>query len=127
MIKYVLPSGDEFNITPLPFDESWEISQNILHEIKDLNINLEGVDFESIKDADVIRFMGPICHILSSHNIRDKVIQCFKRCNINGQKVGFEEKRGDYVFAAFYALKENVYPFFENLATIFQKVKDQVK
>lgn len=127
MIKYDLPSGAVLDITLLPYGEAWDIAAAVIKEVQSIDIKLSGdVDFsneEAMKKFfldNVNDFKGPICAILSSKKVLESAHSCFRKCTYNNQKINgqtFESKEGrkDFLYACFYALKENIYPFLEGL------------
>lgn len=125
-MRQELPSGTYLDITPLPYAQAWEVAQTLLREVQKLDIDLKGMQIEEVLVSDVIMLKGPICALLGSPVIMNAVKLCFGRCAIDQVKIDehtFDpiEKRGDYLFAAFYALKENVYPFFGSLVSYLKR------
>lgn len=125
--KHLLPSGVELDVTPLPYEEAWGVAQKVVGVIKSLNLDLSKInlDMNDISAEDILTFKDPICQVLSSPVLFDSVKQCFSRCTYNGVKIDsrtFESKqsRGDYLVAAFFALKENASPFFASLGSFFK-------
>jgi hypothetical protein len=120
MIKTTLPSGSILEITLLPFEEAWGISQMITKEIERIDFDIKSVNFSDIKMTDVVNFKNPICAILSSKVVVEAAKICFKRATYNGLKIDsqtFEQReyRSDFLPVIFHVLKENISPFFENL------------
>lgn len=125
MEKFILPSGAKFEVQPLSYEGAWAVSQSIIKEIEKTQIDLKGLDLSQIMASDVMIMKGPICSILASNVVLESVKQCFAKCRYNDAKIDsmtFEKKeaRGDYLFACFYALKENVSPFFGSLVSLLQ-------
>ena len=129
-MKHELPSGAYIDVTPLPYAQAWEVAQTLLRVIEQINVDLHGIDLEQLMATDVLVLKGPICALLGSRDIQSAVKLCFTRCcyssiNVNPIKIDdhtFEpvERRGDFLFCAFYALKENVFPFFGSLASFLK-------
>jgi hypothetical protein len=130
-MRQELPSGAYIEITPLSYEQAWDVAQSLLREVQKLDVNIEALEFDEKDQAkiDPIAFKGPICGILSSPIAQNAVKLCFTRClYIQGtsqakiDKDTFEpvERRGDFLFCAYYALKENVYPFFGSLVSLLR-------
>ena len=124
-MRHELPSGAYLDVTPLSYAQAWEVAQTVIREVEKINVDLKGVDFDNFLATDVLAFKGPVCVLLGSPTIQHAIKNCFVRCCYNQVKIDdhtFEpvEKRGDYLFCAFYALKENVYPFFGSLASFLK-------
>jgi hypothetical protein len=120
MNKITLPSGSILDITLLPFEEAWGVSQAITKEIERINFDIRSLNLKEFVMSDVMNLKNPICAILSSKPIIDAAKLCFKRATYNGLKIDsqtFEnrENRPDFLPTVFYVIKENISPFFENL------------
>lgn len=126
MEKFTLPSGAKFEVQALSYESAWLVTQSLIREIEKTDIKeLKGLDFTQIMAADILALRGPVCSILSSQLVLDAVKQCFVKCRYNDSKIDsmtFENKaaRGDFLPAAWYALKENVSPFFESLVSLLK-------
>ncbi len=139
--KVKLPSGAELDIGLLGSEEAWSVSQALINVVQDLPSGaFNGISFRDLMSKDtgdeedqkaikamVLSMKGPICAILSSKVVRDEAKKCFAQCTVDGVKISsvwpFEKKeaRQDYLPACFYALKENVSPFFGALSSFLQK------
>lgn len=120
MSKITLPSGAVIDITLLPFEEAWGVSQSITKEIERIDFDIKSVNWQEFQMSNVLNLKNPICAILSSTVVVDAAKICFKRVTYNGLKIDsqtFEkrESRSDFLPVVFYVLKENISPFFENL------------
>jgi hypothetical protein len=128
-IKITLPSGSKLEITPLPYLKAWGVSQDVLKEIKKLELDistLKTIDFQNLMAVDALTFTGPLCEILASERILEAAKTCMERCTYNGLKIDsdtFEkiEARQDFLPVVFSVLKENISPFFANLFSFFMK------
>jgi hypothetical protein len=125
MYKYTLPSGSELDITLLPYEEAWACSQSILKVIEKVNIDIKGDGLEDFFKKDIMSLKAPICGVLGSPEVMHEVRRCWKRCTYNDKKIdgdSFESKdaRSDFLYAAFYSLKENISPFFESLISLLK-------
>lgn len=120
MVKHKLPSGAQFEIHALSFEKAWEITQIVLKEFESVKLDLKSTDFKELMGMDVFALKGPICGILSSQTMVAAAKKCFAHCLYNNARIDentfdSSEARGDFIFCCFYALKENVYPFFASL------------
>lgn len=120
MSKTTLPSGAVLDITLLPFEEAWGVSQSITKEIERIDFDIKSINWQEFKMSNVVNLKNPICAILSSQVVIEAAKVCFKRCTYNGLKIDsqtFEkrEHRSDFLPVVFHVLKENISPFFENL------------
>lgn len=125
-MRHELPSGAYLDVTPLSYEQAWDVAQSLLREIQKLDIDLRGVKIDEFLATDIVAFKGPICGILGSPVVQNAVKLCFTRCCYNQVKIDkdtFEDvdKRGDFLFCAFYALRENVLPFFGSLASFLKE------
>jgi hypothetical protein len=128
-IKTILSSGAKLEITPLPYLKAWGVSQDVLKEVKKLNIDintLKTIDFKNLMAVDALSFAGPLCEILSNEKIVEAANICMERCTYNGLKIDSEtfekiEARQDFLPVVFSVLKENISPFFANLFSFFMK------
>lgn len=126
-MRQELPSGAYLDVTPLSYAQAWDVAQTMMREVQKLELDLRGMDFEALLVSDIVMFKGPICALLGSPVMQNMVKLCFGKCCYNQVRIDdttFEavEKRGDFLFCAFYALRENVYPFFGSLVS-YLKVK----
>lgn len=120
-----LPSGAYLDVTPLSYAQAWEVAQTVIREVEKMNLDLKGVDLENLLATDVLVFKGPICALLGSASIQSAIKLCFVKCCYNQVRIDdhtFDplEHRGDFLFCAFYALRENVYPFFGSLVSFLK-------
>lgn len=132
-----LPSGAKLAGGLLPYGEAWAVSQTILNEIKRLNIDVSKIDVDAFSNVKLdakfdrshlelfLAIKDPLCALLGSSKIVEAVDHCFKKLTYNNLRIGgqtFESKeaRQDYLFAAYYALWENVSPFFAGLSSSLQ-------
>lgn len=120
MSKITLPSNAVIDITLLPFEEAWGVSQSITKEIERIDFDIKSINWAEFKMTNIVNLKNPICAILSSQVVIDAAKVCFKRVTYNGLKIDsqtFEkrEARADFLPVVFYVLKENISPFFENL------------
>jgi hypothetical protein len=128
-IKITLSSGAKLEITPLPYLKAWGVSQDVLKEVKKLNVDintLKTIDFKNLLAVDALSFAGPLCEVLSNEKIIEAATVCMERCTYNGLKIDadtFEkiEARQDFLPVVFSVLKENISPFFANLFSFFMK------
>lgn len=124
METFKLPSGATLDVQALSYEAAWGVTQVLLKELENTKIDLSSINLKDIMATDLITLKGPICSILSSQSVLDSAKTCFKKCRYNDSQIDsmtFESKtaRGDFLYAAFYALQENVTPFFASLLSNF--------
>ncbi len=108
-----LDSGRELEITLAPYEESLNLFQGIMEEVKQLKLD-PNADFD-------INFLKDLfCAFVSSKKVQSLLAPCMKRVIYNGgpiDKNTFEsvEAREDYVPICFEVTKENVLPFTKSL------------
>lgn len=125
MESFSLPSGSKFDVQPLGYEAAWNVTQMILKEIEKTTIDIKGINFKELMASDILVLKGPICSLLASQAVLEAAKTCFKKCRYNDgilDNMTFEkrEARGDFLFCVFYALRENILPFFANLVSIFE-------
>jgi hypothetical protein len=123
MIEVSLPSGAVLKIGLAPFDDSKNLYQAILEELK-------GVQISSTREAgDVLKDLA--CVGLSSKKIESCLWACLKRCTYNDGKGDFiisketfepVKAREDYFTVCLAVAKENINPFMKNLFVEYQKI-----
>lgn len=118
--KIKLPSGSDLEITMLPYEEAWSVTQEVSTFLKEISFDLTKVDWKTFKKKDVLVFAGPFLSLVGSKIVVESAKKCFKRCLINNVKIDsmtFEsrETRSDYPMVIFHVLKENIAPFFEKI------------
>ena len=133
MEKIKLPSGAVLDISLLSFEQAWDVSRIVVKEFEKLEIDLNGIDFKSIRDnsslalMDIVAFKGPLCSVLSSKALVDAAKMCFPKCTYNGLKIVLDETfakketRADFLPVVFHVLKANISPFFDNLLLFLSK------
>lgn len=120
MDKIILPSGAVLEITLLPYEDAWGVSQRVSKLLESIKVDFKSIDLKNLMLSDVAVIQGPIFHVLSSAEIIDAAKTCFKRCTYNGLKIDGQtfdakEARKDYLPVIFYVLKANIEPFFAGL------------
>lgn len=126
-MKHKLPSGTELLVTPLEWEESWEVCQQVLSVIEQLDVDIKGMTLEDLKAQDVLNFKNPICKVLASPLLFGASKKCLDKCTYGGVRVdkmtfSKPEARGDFLMACFYALKENCAPFFGSLLSALKVI-----
>ena len=121
MEKITLPSGALLDITLLPYEEAWHVSQQIAKVIEPIKLDIKGIDLARIGAEDIMRFQGPLMQVLASKDVITAAKICFKRCTYNGLKIDDmtfnpAEARKDYLFVVVHVLRENIAPFFAGLS-----------
>lgn len=118
-MEYELPSGAKLDVTPLDFGEAFAVFQQLAKIIGLIEVDLAGIDLgKDFLAQDLVKFKRPLAQLLSNHELDKAGRQCLKKCTYNGLKVtdatwNDVEARKDYLFAVFFALKENCGPFLE--------------
>lgn len=115
-----LPSGATLDITVLDYEKAFEVFQITMRQLGLIDIDLSKMDFANFAAADIMEFKRPLAQILSNADLVKMGNKCLEKCTYDGIKVTTKtweapEARKDYLFALFYALKENCYPFVEGV------------
>ena len=113
-----LPSGAILDITVLDFEKAFAVFQVVSRQIGLLDFDAAKIDFQNFKATDLLEFKKPLTQALSNSDFSKVGNQCLEKCTYNGLKVTAQtwndlKARNDYLFAVFYALKENCYPYIE--------------
>ena len=127
-IKVNLPSGKILDITIMPFEIAWEISQNVTKELGKLNLNPDALKlFNKPKGSDIeieelFSLKDPLCAILSNSVFIDCAKTCFMKCTYNSLRIDqdtweSEEARADFILVVYYVLVNNLSPFFKHLGS----------
>ena len=118
-MEYELPSGSKLDVTPLDFGEAFAVFQQVAKIIGLLELDLAAIGIgKDFLAQDLVKFKRPLAQVLSNHELEKAGKQCLKKCTYNGLKVTDStwndiEARKDYLFAMFFALKDNCGPFLE--------------
>jgi hypothetical protein len=132
VIKINLPSGSILDVTLMPFEIAWEVSQAVLKEVKKLDIETAALDlFNRPKEADVgigdlLKLKDPICEVLSNPVFVENAKKCFVKCTYKSLRIDddtFEsvEARGDFIHIVYHVLSTNISPFFKSLDSFLPK------
>ncbi len=121
MSEFTASSGAKVVIGMAPFADAMALKNCIARELAGTNFN---IDLAKLKDFDVSLFAPAILTIDSSDAVYAALFKCLARCSYNGDKITektFEAEgaRGDYYDIALASIKENLSPFFKNLASKF--------
>jgi hypothetical protein len=121
-----LPSGASLEITLIPYEDAWAVTQMVSDELKGIDFDVNSIDWAEPVKTDAFKLKGPILSILANKKIIEAFKLCRDRCLYNGQKIDnftFEKKetRQDFIPVVFYVIKENIAPFFGGLISFFQK------
>ena len=127
-MEFKLPSGAQLSITLLDFEQAFEISQTVTRFIGLLELDIKSLNIEqwkSFSDIDFNAIKRPLSQVLSNGDLVKAGNKCLNKCTYNGKRITDQtwqdiEARKDYLYAIFYGLKENVYPFF---AGVFSSLK----
>lgn len=118
-MEYELPSGLKLDVTPLDFGEAFAVFQQVAKIIGLIEVDLAGIDLgKDFLAQDLVKFKRPLAQLLSNQELDKVGRQCLKKCTYDGVKITDStwnslEARKDYLFAVFFALKENCGPFLE--------------
>lgn len=128
MTKNALPSGKKLEVKPLPWEEAFTVFQEVSDVLASIEINLpDGMDIQkelmSGNIEMILHLKTPLFKLLSNTTVRAAAEKCLSgnRCTIDDKNLKleyFEENRGDYLPAAFYALQANLLPFGTGLTSL---------
>jgi hypothetical protein len=116
-----LPSGAVLEVTPLDCGDAYAIFQQVMKVIGLLDIDLSKLDMtKDFKAQDIIEFKRPLAQLLSNSELEKAAKKCLTKCTYDGMKVTEAtwnplNARQDYLFAMFFALKENCSPFLDGV------------
>ena len=129
MSEHTLPSGKTLEVKPLPWEEAFTVFQKVSDVLANIEVNLpEGMDIQKELMAGnvglLIHLKTPLLKLLADPVVKEAADKCLggKRCTVSNAVLKpeyFEENRGDYLPAAFYALQDNLTPFGEGLTSLF--------
>lgn len=129
MKKNALPSGKNLEVKPLPWEEAFTVFQDVSGILASIEINFpDGVDLQkellSGNIEMLLHLKTPLFTLLSNKTVKAAADKCLggNRCTVDDKVLKlefFEENRGDYLPAAFYALQENLTPFGQGLTSLF--------
>lgn len=119
-MEHKLPSGAVLDVTILDFEKAFEIFQIVSRQIGLLDLDLSKIDGKSFALTDIMEFKRPLSQVLASPELVKVGNKCLEKCTYDGIKVTTKtwedvKARGDYLFAMFFALQENVAPFIEGV------------
>lgn len=129
--KITLPSGSCLEITLMPWERAWEISQTVTKELELLKIEISDLevfkrDFEDpdFNPLELINLKNPICSLISNKVFISAAKACFEKCTIDNLRINNdtfekEDKRCDFIPAVYHVLMQNLTPFFSNLLSYF--------
>ncbi len=117
MTEIVTSSGAKVVIGMAPFKAAMALKNAIARELA-----VTGVQIESVDDFTVGSFLPAILTVDSSPAVYAALFDCLARCSYNGDKITentFENAtaRADYYDIVLACAKENLSPFFKNLAS----------
>lgn len=125
-MKITMPSGSILDITLLPYESAWDVSQRVTKALESVEIDVKAIDFKNPSYSDIIGFKGPLFNVLSSKEILEAAKICLVKCTYNNLRfdnMTFESKesRQDFLPVMYHVLKENISPFFEGLISFLSK------
>lgn len=123
-VKVKLPSGNEIEITPAPFDEAKAIYQALLEELKSVPVQFGEHHVNFLKSV--------FCTGIASKKIEKSVVACLDRVIYKGQKVTLDvfevvENREDYLPMCFEVARVNVEPFMKTLTQQFSLIREKLE
>jgi hypothetical protein len=123
--KIKLQSGAELAITLAPFEDSKNLYQALLSELKVLKV-------EYNTEIDVNFFKDIFCVGFSSKAVEAALWKCMSRVTYNDLKVTkdtfeVEEARQDYFDVCFEVARANIAPFTKNLYAKYESVRAKLK
>lgn len=126
MKKIILPSGATLEITPLPFEQAWEMFQDVAAILKNLNIDLNLLKFDINEPSDILKLGNPILSILSNKEIVKIAKSAFTKTLYDGFRIDDktfenESNRKDFIIVVFHHIYENVSPFLSDLISYLTK------
>ena len=125
-MKITMPSGSILDITLLPYESAWDVSQRVTKALESVEIDVKAIDFKNPSYSDIIGFKGPLFNVLSSKEILESAKICLVKCTYNNLRfdnMTFESKelRQDFLPVMYHVLKENISPFFEGLISFLSQ------
>jgi hypothetical protein len=120
-MKHNLPSGATFEVSLLPYEKAWEVSQHVAAVFEKIDLDLTDLN----ASVDVLKLKGPLLKVVASSEIIAEAKVCWSRCLYNGLKIDqmtFDksESRADFIPCVFYSLRENISPFFSGLLSFLK-------
>jgi len=118
--KLTLKSGATLDLQMAPFAVSMKLVKALANELKLVNLQLEGLSIEKLKNSGVEGIKNAVLQLLGSDALELALKPCLERCLYNGTKITPEtfenpQIREDYLPVAWEVMKFNVGPFFKNL------------
>lgn len=115
-----LKSGRKLELAIAPFSIGMRLFKTAANELKQVDVQLESLDFQKIAASDVNSIKNVIFQLLGSDALESAVFSCMERCLLDGVKITkstFEDQdvRADYLPVAWEVIKLNLAPFFKNL------------
>jgi len=119
-----LPSGAILKMQAGTFAESKILYQALLRELRGISYSMK-TDF-SVMMKDIM------CTVFSSLQIESCLLECLKRCTIDGLKIDAdtfekEDRRGDYMKVCMEVGKLNVLPFAKSHFAEFQQLSEMIE
>lgn len=118
--QITLKSGAMLELQMAPFADGMNLFKVIVNEVKQVDVDLSGLDVAGLASKDLNSIKNLIFQLLGSDAVERCFFLCAARCLHNGQKITkatFEpaESRGDYLPTAWEVIKFNIAPFFSGL------------
>ncbi|MGH9864499.1 MAG: phage tail assembly chaperone [Candidatus Acidiferrales bacterium] len=121
MTDIIAPSGAKVKIGMAPFADAMALKNAVARELAASGVKADAID-------DLSGLLPALLAIDCSPAVYAAIFKCLVRCSYNGQKITentFEdaEARGDYYDIIIACAKENLSPFFKNLASRLAQFK----
>ena len=135
-----LSNGKDLHIGHADFQHALDLKDAIFKELADQKIDIPGVkdlNFNELSKAELTpvlleTIIKSVLNLDSSKEITRSVFECLKRCTYNKEKITHDtfndiEIRKFYMQIKYEVIKKNILPFFQNLASLSEKVMGAVK
>ena len=118
--EITLKSGAMLELKMAPFADGIKLFKVIVNEVKQVEVDLSGLDMAGLAGKDINSIKNLIFQLLGSDAVEQAFLQCAARSLHNGQKITKatfepESARGDYLPTAWEVIKFNIAPFFSGL------------
>lgn len=124
MQSVTLPSNHILELGTPEFSSAKKLFKTLAKELRDVDINLESLDFQALGGKDVNAFKNVFLQVAASDAIEACVFECAAKSLLQGQKITVNtfndvELRQDYLLVAWEVMKLSLSPFFASLTLKF--------
>lgn len=121
MDAIVLKSGHVLQLGMPEFKHAKKLLKVCARELKSVDINLEGLDLETIKGMDAGVLVKALLQVIGSDTVEEAVIECASKSLLNDKQikdVTFEpaDMRQDFLPVAWEVMRLTLVPFFAGLS-----------